>query len=144
MGDQRDVITQALPDQGRGHREHLAHAGAAGGPFEADHHDVAGLDRAALYGIERRFLGIEDACRPFEVLAAVAGKLDDAALRGEVSVKDRVAAAWLDRIRNRPHHVLRRSEEHTSELQSLMRISYAVFCLKKKNKQMAQIHKLQT
>src|SRR3546814_1271559 len=27
---------------------------------------------------------------------------------------------------------LRRSEEHTSELQSLMRISYAVFCLKKK------------
>src|SRR3546814_13482575 len=30
----------------------------------------------------------------------------------------------------RPH----RSEEHTSELQSLMRISYAVFCLKKKNK----------
>src|SRR3546814_6509313 len=28
-----------------------------------------------------------------------------------------------------------RSEEHTSELQSLMRISYAVFCLKKKNNQ---------
>src|SRR3546814_8044074 len=28
-----------------------------------------------------------------------------------------------------------RSEEHTSELQSLMRISYAVFCLKKKKKQ---------
>src|SRR3546814_10850540 len=32
------------------------------------------------------------------------------------------------------HAVLRRSEEHTSELQSLMRISYAVFCLKKKKK----------
>src|SRR3546814_1718234 len=30
--------------------------------------------------------------------------------------------------------ILERSEEHTSELQSLMRISYAVFCLKKKNK----------
>src|SRR3546814_4266949 len=30
-----------------------------------------------------------------------------------------------------PHHIAR-SEEHTSELQSLMRISYAVFCLKKK------------
>src|SRR3546814_6463208 len=29
-----------------------------------------------------------------------------------------------------------RSEEHTSELQSLMRISYAVFCLKKKTKRM--------
>src|SRR3546814_5934427 len=31
-------------------------------------------------------------------------------------------------------HVGSRSEEHTSELQSLMRISYAVFCLKKKKK----------
>src|SRR3546814_6553762 len=31
--------------------------------------------------------------------------------------------------------VVIRSEEHTSELQSLMRISYAVFCLKKKNTQ---------
>src|SRR3546814_7107729 len=30
-------------------------------------------------------------------------------------------------------HMFKRSEEHTSELQSLMRISYAVFCLKKKN-----------
>src|SRR3546814_3665119 len=36
----------------------------------------------------------------------------------------------------------RRSEEHTSELQSLMRISYAVFCLKtKKNKQISADHK---
>src|SRR3546814_3975168 len=32
----------------------------------------------------------------------------------------------------------RRSEEHTSELQSLMRNSYAVFCLKKKNKRAPQ------
>src|SRR3546814_1085705 len=32
------------------------------------------------------------------------------------------------------HAVDRRSEEHTSELQSLMRTSYAVFCLNKKNK----------
>src|SRR3546814_2369606 len=35
------------------------------------------------------------------------------------------AGGWLERPR---------SEEHTSELQSLMRISYAVFCLKQKNK----------
>src|SRR3546814_1819571 len=32
---------------------------------------------------------------------------------------------------DRGEHVVARSEEHTSELQSLMRISYAVFCLKK-------------
>src|SRR3546814_6459081 len=35
-----------------------------------------------------------------------------------------------------------RSEEHTSELQSLMRISYAVFCLKKKNKNNKNKHNL--
>src|SRR3546814_9112676 len=35
----------------------------------------------------------------------------------------------------------RRSEEHTSELQSLMRISYAVFCLKKKNNTKTKEHK---
>src|SRR3546814_4296671 len=36
-----------------------------------------------------------------------------------------------------------RSEEHTSELQSLMRISYAVFCLKKKNNTQESTHKKQ-
>src|SRR3546814_6449555 len=35
--------------------------------------------------------------------------------------------------RHHNHRADYRSEEHTSELQSLMRISYAVFCLKKKN-----------
>src|SRR3546814_3013988 len=35
-----------------------------------------------------------------------------------------------------------RSEEHTSELQSLMRISYAVFCLKKKNKKLHIINEI--
>src|SRR3546814_10293229 len=38
-----------------------------------------------------------------------------------------------DDRRDRRLHRRLRSEEHTSELQSLMRISYAVFCLKKKN-----------
>src|SRR3546814_8462739 len=46
--------------------------------------------------------------------------------------------AFEPRVGHEPAHVARarvwqrRSEEHTSELQSLMRISYAVFCLKKK------------
>src|SRR3546814_1077223 len=43
----------------------------------------------------------------------------------EILGMPRARAAQLTKIR---------SEEHTSELQSLMRISYAVFCLKKKNK----------
>src|SRR3546814_15520372 len=46
------------------------------------------------------------------------------------------AAHHLRRARHvEPGATMRRSEEHTSELQSLMRISYAVFCLKKKTKQ---------
>src|SRR3546814_4604298 len=49
-----------------------------------------------------------------------------------------ISSAWAGaaagRIARRmPQKSARRSEEHTSELQSLMRISYAVFCLKKKN-----------
>src|SRR3546814_7191223 len=48
----------------------------------------------------------------------------------ELGIADLAQAAMLDK---RPS-VADRSEEHTSELQSLMRISYAVFCLKKKNK----------
>src|SRR3546814_1723803 len=41
--------------------------------------------------------------------------------------------AYVQSGRVSPPAVAYRSEEHTSELQSLMRLSYAVFCLKKKN-----------
>src|SRR3546814_1297091 len=57
---------------------------------------------------------------------------------GEAGALKHVRAAIerdLERIRCGPMavlHAVTRSEEHTSELQSLMRISYAVFCLKKK------------
>src|SRR3546814_2674083 len=44
--------------------------------------------------------------------------------------------------RSRQRMTMIRSEEHTSELQSLMRISYAVFCLKKKTKKETQYQKL--
>src|SRR3546814_8049234 len=47
-------------------------------------------------------------------------------------------ASGLQRLRQPPAQLPQRggrSEEHTSELQSLMRISYAVFCLKKKNEE---------
>src|SRR3546814_2334665 len=47
-------------------------------------------------------------------------------------VEVQVAAEGLVAALAREHHFHARSEEHTSELQSLMRISYAVFCLKKK------------
>src|SRR3546814_1062955 len=41
----------------------------------------------------------------------------------------------VERLERKGGREVMRSEEHTSELQSLMRISYAVFCLKKKNQQ---------
>src|SRR3546814_6826981 len=45
----------------------------------------------------------------------------------------RLILAWMPlRMALTPRATKARSEEHTSELQSLMRISYAVFCLKKK------------
>src|SRR3546814_1729655 len=45
---------------------------------------------------------------------------------------DHIAEVIVWIFKRRGHRSGRRSEEHTSELQSLMRISYAVFCLKKK------------
>src|SRR3546814_5392490 len=66
-----------------------------------------------------------------------------------------VSRHWPARIENcSPSHPLKycgpvvarmaRSEEHTSELQSLMSISYAVFCLKKKNINYLQYHNAYT
>src|SRR3546814_6478288 len=43
-----------------------------------------------------------------------------------------------------PAKIIVRSEEHTSELQSLMRISYAVFCLKKKKRKYTAAHRQHT
>src|SRR3546814_7988507 len=54
---------------------------------------------------------------------------DGEALRAGGPPRSRV---YGNRSRRLRHGRLDRSEEHTSELQSLMRISYAVFCLKKK------------
>src|SRR3546814_4759023 len=54
---------------------------------------------------------------------------------------DVIKDVWYDRRRNilwrwiRIMTAMQRSEEHTSELQSLMRISYAVFCLKQKKRE---------
>src|SRR3546814_9704470 len=64
----------------------------------------------------------------------VTGAIDDASnfaiaqgIRGDVKALGAVVQGL-----NNAKGIAKRSEEHTSELQSLMRISYAVFCLKKK------------
>src|SRR3546814_6536860 len=57
---------------------------------------------------------------------------------GQPALQSQAATSSRARCTSSP-----RSEEHTSELQSLMRISYAVFCLKKKNKNNQITHKYQ-
>src|SRR3546814_3062803 len=78
-------------------------------------------------------------CRGLGALGGVAS-IDHP--RGDAVALDRrsnpgqwvLADAHSPRARYLARLYRRRSEEHTSELQSLMRISYAVFCLKKKHK----------
>src|SRR3546814_7537490 len=65
----------------------------------------------------------------FDIMRAPIGRLDDQI----VAIVDLVGQAALDHPSDQRAGIRRRSEEHTSELQSLMRISYAVFCLTKKH-----------
>src|SRR3546814_4991323 len=74
------------------------------------------------------FLGLE----PDHVIGEQ--RLDQPAMIGQ---RDQQSRRRPGNVEEEPHPVgqsLLRSEEHTSELQSLMRISYAVFCLKKKTR----------
>src|SRR3546814_1926041 len=77
------------------------------------------IDKHTAYPYYSSFLSPERAQKAREAL-----RLGDA----------RIAMSSLGMQRELPTTSLLRSEEHTSELQSLMRISYAVFCLKKKIK----------
>src|SRR3546814_5972294 len=77
-------------------------------------------------------------CRPWPLLEIARRTADkdeacDPLVRAAESVADgiRIGGPAGEPAAHKPHR-MRRSEEHTSELQSLMRISYAVFCLKKK------------
>src|SRR3546814_6102066 len=86
--------------------------------------------------IERNIaFGLENSGRPrAEVTRRVAELLDLVGLddqRGKYPAQ--LSGGQQQRIAL-ARAIASRSEEHTSELQSLMRISYAVFCLKKKNK----------
>src|SRR3546814_10089563 len=94
---------------GRHHRGQAVEAGAGGQQV------VAVAMVAAAFGREHRGL------RGAALRAAGAGAEQQGEGKGGGGAR-----------RNSDHAATVRSEEHTSELQSLMRISYAVFCLKKK------------
>src|SRR3546814_10740387 len=68
----------------------------------------------------------------------------DEAVQHHVAHDQNPGGGKIDQIGGKIGHGFRyRSEEHTSELQSLMRISYAVFCLKKKKKKQKTKHQRQ-
>src|SRR3546814_3981017 len=100
-------------------RQHLGQENlAAGRVFGVHHHAEAAVadDGGGGAGIGQG----EDRSPCGDVFEQLAG---NDAVRGRAGIDDEQ----------------QRSEEHTSELQSLMRISYAVFCLKKKNKQIISL-----
>src|SRR3546814_7897309 len=82
---------------------------------------IEDLGRLRLVTLSGGYFGIED-----EIGVRVVRVLPYLAPSAEF---DTMASFW-----GSPIEGLCRSEEHTSELQSLMRISYAVFCLKKKTR----------
>src|SRR3546814_10914826 len=90
--------------------------------------------RAGRVGVGRQRRGYvvsvavrdNQAVRPGDILF----RIDDRDYRAKLAQAEANVKAAQARLANSGEDI--RSEEHTSELQSLMRISYAVFCLKKK------------
>src|SRR3546814_3587721 len=105
-------------------------------------------------GVGHRTFMITDEClEPFRAILGQRGIIEDAddidpwvhdwrgryhgqarAILSPVSTEEVAAVVAMAAEKNVPLVPQGRSEEHTSELQSLMRISYAVFCLKKNKK----------
>src|SRR3546814_10130258 len=92
------------------------------------------LDGCGVDSASRVFDGVNNVSQVFD--AFIGERLGDRPVVVGEGIVDNSYAAILGEHPDRrlQHHVLGRSEEHTSELQSLMRRSYAVFCLKKKKK----------
>src|SRR3546814_3867114 len=90
-------------------------------PFvpEAAHLELVIIGRATL---------AKHAARDIIIGRLAPGLIADLAFLDRLDIVGGRKAAWAEEF----GEVEERSEEHTSELQSLMRISYAVFCLKKK------------
>src|SRR3546814_3744930 len=94
--------------------------------------DVCSSDLAQLKSRVGRDVAIDLKVDP-QILGGLVVKMGSQMIDSSIRTRlNTLAQAMKETIIWLP--ILTRSEEHTSELQSLMRISYAVFCLKKKNK----------
>ena len=106
VGEQRDLVAQALADQRRGDLEHLAHARAARGALVADHNNITGLDPLILNRVKRLFLGFEDSGGTLVLEPLVSGELHHAPQGREIAPQDREAAGGLQRIGQGPDDLL--------------------------------------
>src|SRR3546814_3378742 len=106
-------------EDGEEHAAVLRHPPALADALRVDPHQrVLGKGREGVVGLVRQDVAVgqeQDARPPRRLAAEVPAAVEQ--LPGDLKGDGGLAGA-------------RRSEEHTSELQSLMRISYAVFCLK--------------
>src|SRR3546814_1931009 len=93
--------------------------------------DLISSDSVRMRHEKSRSASVSGAVGSTTSMRVAASRGDGATTRTYLSTSP-VSAMIASKIES--HHIQcdRRSEEHTSELQSLMRISYAVFCLKKK------------
>src|SRR3546814_5327958 len=133
MGDRDGAASAEIDYQNREPERRLA-----GGDGQYEHRDDL-PDKIAERGAERDEIDVHrqqdqlDRHQDDDDILAV----DEDAEHAEREEHRRNGEVMADRNHNSipcPTPGSTRSEEHTSELQSLMRISYAVFCLKKKNK----------
>src|SRR3546814_3875898 len=103
--------------------------------FGTDDHGVGIHLRPYRFAVFRCFLTDVPPCSGCRNCVGRAHESDRLSLRIGISIPldlGQVRGIWLFASIMAHTHQRNRSEEHTSELQSLMRISYAVFCLKKK------------
>src|SRR3546814_8630986 len=104
--------------------------------------DIRPSRQRARYGLDRFQARTKTGDRFLVAFQLTIGKIGDlkicdTAEGGPCELRPHLALAGIGCDKEQPGGgvQLARSEEHTSELQSLMRISYAVFCLKKKTNQ---------
>src|SRR3546814_8026782 len=107
----------------------MAQSSEAAAPADTTAQDGARDKHDIIVTATRRTARLQDV--PLSVTAFGQEQLDDLGIVGYEGIAQNTPGIVV----NRPtQNFNNRSEEHTSELQSLMRISYAVFCLKKKKK----------
>src|SRR3546814_4127409 len=126
------IVGDGLLNLGHGHidRPGEARAQIPVGLSKIADHDDFGTHRADVAEIPSEVLDQVRLVRRLERPVEHARLIERLGLRDRRGLNDRIDLVG----RGHESGIQRlRSEEHTSELQSLMRISYAVFCLKKKN-----------